>query len=142
MTNRILDPGHIDYLVLAAIKASEPEYTSAPVFFRHERVTEENADALGVALLDAHVDYVRRCYPGEEIAAPAAYQFDRYGLPPVTGAQTLKAVNAYECQSGGSPFFWYEDLLARDVFMFCQNLRSAAARDVPGYGEADWCIKR
>jgi hypothetical protein len=64
----------------------------------------------------------------------AAYEFERWGLPPVV---VLKALDCYEYQSCETPG-WKRS----PSFEFCDRLRRSLISRLPGYDAAPWGLER
>lgn len=149
MSAFILDTNHIDYLVNAAITLNRTNRES--IRFAGESVEGDTADAIGRALWQENVASVAYRYPGATFGAgadhglPGPANVDHESLATYRHRRprgidfdpvvTLSALACYEYQSCEHPT-WRESAAAR----FCDHLRAAAIRALPGYEDAPWEI--
>lgn len=96
------------------------------------QLTPQSANTVGQMLTDANVAAVNHRYQVDELLG-YTYRLPRVLHPP---AAILKAIAGYEYQTSELDG-WPETEAAQ----FCEALRKAVARRVPGYEEADtWAI--
>ena len=129
----VVSDEHIRALVEAGLWFGEQERFRW--YWRGERraVSADNASAVGSMLLAENVRSVNYRYGEEREAVVYAHQ-----VAPVrndTHAQVLKAIACYEyqaCETGA----WKDT----EAAAYCEMLRQAVIRDLPGYDAAAWEI--
>lgn len=100
---------------------------------RRRTLTTGNATDVGAMLLAANVASVNFRYNEDE--PEPLFEFEQHAAPFLTAIETLKALNCYEYQSCEPPDWKYSEAHA-----FCDALRDAAIRALPGYDSAPWEI--
>ncbi len=142
MSAFVVSPAHIDYLVQSAITLNRLDYGS--VRFHGERVENCTATEVGAALLAANITSVSYRYPDSSIddlpgsiPTPAAidYRYRHSQYMPYNPVHVLSALACYEYQSCEHPSWETSEAHA-----FCERLRGAAIRHLPGYSDAPWEI--
>ena len=159
MSSFEVDTVHIDVLVSAALAAGTPgdpfswyhrpadvpraergemlpgmnggeRYAAYLAYLRENKreVTRENAGMWGALLVDANKRSVNYRYDADEIEDP--YLFTRYAGP-FSPVAILRALDCFEYQSCDDPS-WRTSEAAE----FCEALRRAMIRQLPGYSEA------
>ncbi len=138
MSAFLVHPGHIDYLVSAAIAANIPY---GGVRYGGDRVELGNADDAGRMLWRENLASVAYRYGDDRDSLPGpvpfpdveTYTFRQFRtLSPV---QAFMATACYEYQSCEHPGWEASDALA-----FCSQLRRDIIAILPGYEDADWEI--
>ena len=152
---------HIDYLVTAGLQLArdgtlrwavpeEPKPTDyqrgapwGPTSIqsyqeRMRHLTSETADRVGAMLWVENHRSIEFRYDEEPVIGleePYTYPVTA-GLRPVEPVVVLKALDCYEYQSCEHPAW-----LKSEAREFCDHLRTAAIRALPGYEEAPWEIR-
>lgn len=102
---------------------------------RRRELSQDHADEVGRMLWAENQESVNHRYDDEEIEEIYFYKCHpdyeiRHAVNPI---ETLKALSCYEYQTCEHPE-WENS----EAFTFCEALRSAAIRALPGYEEAEW----
>ena len=99
---------------------------------RHHELWIDTADQVGAMLWAENYRSVNHRYAEDN--QPQAYGYTRCRRR-LSAVALLKAVNCYEYQSCEHPG-WKRS----QAYAFCQALRSALIRELPGYEQAPWHI--
>ncbi len=136
MSAFILSQRHIDAIVTAgmAVKAFSP---------KHGQMTRENANDIGIMLLEENYNSVNHRYERDDTRAAYAYRFyPPFSVGTLRGpdacqaiAAALKALDCYEYQSCEHAA-WEQSTANR----LCQTIRSLLTAALPGYDQAPWEI--
>ncbi len=146
MSAAVLDPTHIDLILVAAIYGPTGPRSGPPwvpprvdeLLGKESHLSVLLADAAGAALLAANIESVRTYYrdQGDQLPGPVPtpdpeqYGWSDIGLR-LTIPEGLKALDAYEYQTETHP--QWPDCGAA---VFCARLRAFLTRQLPGYMEA------
>ena len=134
MSAFVVDPGHIDYLVSAAL-LWQRDY---PTEYAGQRVETENATEVGKALIAQNIASCVYLYPR---TTPERYPvLDNYQhrmTLNINPLWVLSAIRCYTYQSCEDPE--WEDSPSK---AFCDDLQNAAIGKLPGMDDAPWEITR
>lgn len=134
MSALAVSANHVTYLLQAALQDPNQRIS----WGGREPITHENADAVGLRLLEANRASLGARY-GDRWAEmdPPTYQYPatlRRALPPEP-VGVLKALDFYEYQCCE-----HEGWETSDAKLFCDWLRGMWTRQLPGYGALPWGI--
>jgi hypothetical protein len=146
MSTSVLDPTHIDLILVIAIHGPTGPRSGPPwvpprvdeLLGKESHLSLPLADPAGAALLSANIESVRAHYAdeGDQLPGPiptpnpAQYEWTDLGLR-LTIPEALRAIDTYEYRTDGHPA--WPDCGAAG---FCARLRAALTRQLPGYMEA------
>lgn len=142
MSAFVVGTDHIDYLVQAAICYGRGGYVS----YGQRRVGLDIADEVGADLLRENILSVMYRYPDSAVdnlpgpiptPRPDEYRYHEGGLPKLEPVQVLQAIACYGYQSCEHPG-WE----ASEAYRFCEHLKAAAIRQLPGYDTVAWEVRR
>lgn len=162
MSAYVVSKRHIDALVTAALTAQENGLTRCGLRWyapgqaeetdyqrgapwgstcvanaqtRERTATHDNADHIGRMLLFENMRSVAHRYD-EPLELPVyEYTPPHPFSPPLTPVEVLKALSGFTYQACEHPG-WE----GSEAHAFCEELRDAAIRRLPGYEEAEWSI--
>jgi len=141
MSAYIVSENHIDALVhLALFGPINATNFHAPYFSDPSRKLEvDTVDILGREMVSENYASAAARYAYRDYApAPPAYRFPKRLLatpPAMTTVEALKALQCYEYQSNEHEG-WKDSATRR----FCDQLKDALIRTLPGYDPAPWSL--
>jgi hypothetical protein len=142
MSAWMVDFEHVNVLVWAGLKPRQ-DYGYEMTWYwgnptQAGKLDHTTATEVGEMLVRANVESLRARYGDEDLDHLVdAYEYRRPRFTDWSHAEVLKAINCYEYQACEVPG-WRDTQAA----IFCDALRGAIIRALPGYETAPWRIDR